>query len=50
MTVKEMKAILNTMDEDKEIYIPFFEGHSTNFSVKELEYTVFVEEVPENER
>ena len=50
MTVKEMKEILNTMDENKEIYIPFFNGYSSNFSIDDSSHNVFIEEVSENER
>ena len=50
MTVKEMKEILNTMDEDKKVYISFLNGYSTEFSVNESSHNVYIEEVSENER
>lgn len=44
MTVKELKAILEIIDEEKEIYIAGVKGYTTDFVIENMPFNVYVME------
>jgi hypothetical protein len=49
MTVKELKEILENIEEDKKIYIACAHGYTTNFVVENTLYHVYVMDETEND-
>jgi len=49
MTVKELKAILENIDENKEIYVAGMHGYTSDFVVENMPFNVYVIENVENE-
>lgn len=49
MTVKELKAILENIDENKEIYVAGMHGYTSDFVVENMPFNVYVMENAENE-
>lgn len=49
MTVKELKAILENVDENKEIFIAGMHGYTSDFVVENMPFNVYVMENVENE-
>lgn len=49
MTVKELKAILENIDENKEIFVAGMHGYTSDFVVENMPFNVYVMENIENE-
>lgn len=49
MTVKELKAILENIDENKEIFVAGMHGYTSDFVVENMPFNVYVMENVENE-
>lgn len=49
MTVKELKKILENIEEDKEIYVAGVHGYTNDFVVENMPFNVYVMENVEND-
>ena len=49
MTVKELKAILENIDENKEIFVASMHGYTSDFVVENMPFNVYVMENVEND-